>query len=340
MMSLWCLWLLSQSPSQPSVLAELEHVDRQLNQAQKTLNELGHKRSTLARSLAKSASEVAAAKVRGDEAWEQYAKRLRALNKMPGGARLLIFGASSSLSDYLASKRILRWVARHDKRIKDRYDKQENELAHLEHVLETHLLEQDALVAAAKRRRDEMATSRQEKINILESLRTQDRLKDLTRREKAKAREHLSSMVTQMHPRGHISEHFVMNRGRLAWPVNGTVSGNFGRQSERIYGTVTLHSGLDIRAAQGSPVQAIAPGKVVYADWLKGYGQIVIVDHGEQYHSLMAHLSAISVDVGQSVQVGGIVGKVGDTGSLRGTLLYFEIREKGQSVDPRLWLRK
>ena len=79
---------------------------------------------------------------------------------------------------------------------------------------------------------------------------------------------------------------------------------------------------------------------IAFAGWLKGYGQLVIIDHGDHRHSLVGHLGRIDVSVGDAVQQGTAIGTVGDTGSLRGTVLYFEIRKRGVAVNPTAWLRR
>jgi septal ring factor EnvC (AmiA/AmiB activator) len=89
----------------------------------------------------------------------------------------------------------------------------------------------------------------------------------------------------------------------------------------------------------GAEVRAVAPGRVAHAGWFKGYGNLVIVDHGDGYHTLVAHLASMSTAMGEEVEPGALLGTVGDTGSLKGTYLYFEIREKGRPIDPRAWLR-
>jgi septal ring factor EnvC (AmiA/AmiB activator) len=85
-------------------------------------------------------------------------------------------------------------------------------------------------------------------------------------------------------------------------------------------------------------VRAVAPGKVAYAGWLRGYGNLLIVDHGDGFHTVMAHLAQMSRAVGEQLQAGDELGTVGDTGSIKGTYLYFEVRQLGQAVDPALWL--
>ena len=146
-------------------------------------------------------------------------------------------------------------------------------------------------------------------------------------------------MVGKLLPAGRQSSSFAGNKGRLPWPATGTVDVAFGSQVERDFGTVTTQNGLDIRAPAGTRVQAVADGHVVFADWLRGYGQLVIIDHGKGYHTLYAHLGAIDVKRGAPVKQGLQIGSVGDTGSLRGTLLYFELRQASVAVDPARWLR-
>jgi murein hydrolase activator len=99
-----------------------------------------------------------------------------------------------------------------------------------------------------------------------------------------------------------------------------------------------VQNGVDIEAPSGAPVRAVAPGRVVHAGWFKGYGNLVIVDHGDGYHTLVAHLTAMQTAMGEEVDAGDVLGTVGDSGSLKGPYLYFEIREKGRPVDPRPWL--
>jgi septal ring factor EnvC (AmiA/AmiB activator) len=128
------------------------------------------------------------------------------------------------------------------------------------------------------------------------------------------------------------------HKGKLPFPTLGVVEVGFGKVVNPRFNTVTVQKGIDIRAAAGARVFSVGPGTVVYAGWLKGYGNLIIIDHGGGYHSLYAHLSQEAVDVGVEVEEGEEIGLVGDTGSLKGAYLYFEIRKQGQAVDPLPWL--
>jgi septal ring factor EnvC (AmiA/AmiB activator) len=120
--------------------------------------------------------------------------------------------------------------------------------------------------------------------------------------------------------------------------VDGPVAVGFGRVVDARFRTVTVQNGVDIAARRGDAVRAVARGRVVHAGWFKGYGNLVIVDHGDGFHTLVAHLDTMTAAGGEDVEAGTLLGTAGDTGSTRGVFLYFEIREKGRPVDPRAWL--
>ena len=147
----------------------------------------------------------------------------------------------------------------------------------------------------------------------------------------------LTSMVKELKSTG-ASSGMRARRGRLPFPTQGLVEVSFGKVVNPRFNTVTVQKGLDIRAKAGAEVVSVSSGTVVFAGWLKGYGNLVIVDHGGGYHSLYAHLARLEVDVGTVVEEGESIAQVGDTGSLKGAYLYFEIRKGGQAVDPRPWL--
>ncbi|MBK7862290.1 MAG: peptidoglycan DD-metalloendopeptidase family protein [Archangiaceae bacterium] len=127
-------------------------------------------------------------------------------------------------------------------------------------------------------------------------------------------------------------------KGHLPFPTRGSVEVGFGKVVNPRFNTVTVQKGVDIRAGEGQPVLSVGPGTVAFAGWLKGYGNLVIVDHGAGYHSLYAHLKDAAVEVGVVVEEGEEIATVGDTGSLKGSYLYFEIRKQGQAIDPLPWL--
>ena len=132
---------------------------------------------------------------------------------------------------------------------------------------------------------------------------------------------------------------FSALKGRLDLPYNGDITAFFGKGKDPDFNTDIIRKGIDIAAPWGSEVTAIFGGRVIYAGSFKGYGNIVIIDHGEGYYSLYANLSKILKGKGEELNKGSIVALSGDTGSLTGPRLYFEIRYNGKPVDPLDWLK-
>lgn len=128
---------------------------------------------------------------------------------------------------------------------------------------------------------------------------------------------------------------FDKQKGKLPWPTMGKVRNTFGSYRT---GGQSRYNGMVITAPVGQTVSAVAPGRVVYADWLRGYGLLVIIDHGNNYMSLYAHNDMLYTTVGASVKDGDPVGTVGTTGGLKQPGLYFEIRHNGKPVNPQPWL--
>jgi murein hydrolase activator len=125
---------------------------------------------------------------------------------------------------------------------------------------------------------------------------------------------------------------------RLSWPVRGAVVSEFGFEVNPRYGTRVPQNGIDISAPDGTPIRAVAAGTVVYVDWLPGYGRTVILDHGGGFYTLYAHASAVSVSRGAGVTAGQAIAQVGDTDSVRGPCLHFEVRQGEKALNPREWL--
>ncbi|HCO60547.1 MAG TPA: ATPase [Porticoccaceae bacterium] len=128
---------------------------------------------------------------------------------------------------------------------------------------------------------------------------------------------------------------FAEQKGKLPWPVQGKIRNFFGQRRN-----ADLHwSGWLLGAKQATEVAAIHYGRVVFADYLRGHGLLLIIDHGEGYLSLYAHNQVLLKEIGNWVSTGEIIARVGNTGGLDSSALYFEIRHQGKAVDPKPWLR-
>jgi len=215
---------------------------------------------------------------------------------------------------------------------------QQEELQRLEQEKEA---EQEQYASLKKERETDLAKVRNEKDAHLKAAkeletaaaRLEGVLAELERRRKESLRR--NSVVLAELDR----QDFSRNRGKLPWPVDGKVVTPFGRIQHPKYKTVTMSKGIDIEAQMGAPVRSVGDGVVDLIQWIPGYGETVILNHGLGYYSIYGHLSAVSVARDDRVEPGQVIGSVGDTGSLKGPNLHFEIRQKGEALDPMGWLR-
>jgi len=127
-------------------------------------------------------------------------------------------------------------------------------------------------------------------------------------------------------------------KGILALPVQGKLISEYGRQKNTDFNTYTFNSGIDISAPLGQVVHAAGSGEIIYTGNIKGYGQIIIIDHSGRITTLYAHLSKILVEIGDKVKKEQVIGQVGDSGGVSSTRLHFEVRVEGKPTDPMNWL--
>lgn len=128
---------------------------------------------------------------------------------------------------------------------------------------------------------------------------------------------------------------FAALRGRLSWPVKGSVLTGFGTVRDDVYNVSLQSDGIEIRADAGTPVRVVAEGKVLFSDWNDMGGNMVVIDHGRRFYTIYAHLSRMTVQTGDNVVMGDIIGFVGDSASLKGAMLRFEIRHVSENSEPR-----
>jgi septal ring factor EnvC (AmiA/AmiB activator) len=295
-------------------------------------------------------------------------QRLRAMYKQGrfGYVRMLL-----SAEDFSAAGRRLKYlsaVAGQDQRLMQRVGATLADLSEKRAELERYKAEvAEAKVKAAatrnqiaeeqRKRRILLASVREEKAGHLAAIKELEqsakdlqtliaRLQAEEERQRRAARTASRREPSRESPGGkeeapdiHDDGRFARLKGRLPWPAVGSLLSTFGRQEHPRFRTVTFNRGIEIAAPEGRNFVAVADGTVIYADWFKGYGRLIILDHGGAYFTVYAHAAEILARLGDGVSRGQVIGKVGDTGSLEGPQLYFELRHKGKPQDPLAWLQ-
>lgn len=334
-----------------SILSELETIDRgiqtgsaeligqqqRLRASEAALREVEKNNTVLSR-------ELTALK-------QYYSQRLRALYKLSRGGYAVAILSPDGLGQTLKRIKYLGMIADRDRVIIRDYGKALTKLAARQAEIaekKNELLARQRVVAATKA---ELEARKQKKAVILTSVRHEKGQYEQSLRELEEASASLWAMIKKGEQekraakatppasrQGH--ETADRDRTRFPWPLEGQVLTRFGMQRHPQFGTMVYRRGIEIQAHEGESVRAVRDGQVAYADWYKGYGKLMILDHGDGFYTLYGNLSRLDLNKGDQVARGQVLGLAGETGSLKGSKLYFEIRRNGEAQDPLQWLAK
>ena len=239
-----------------------------------------------------------------------------------------------------SNEKLLSQTLLHEQRLEQDSSLWNNEEKHKQRIL-----------GVLGRQESNYSRERKKKTIFLVSIQRQKETNEQMIAETKQAAQELQEQVSLLLRRAAVSKHnqkafvssgtgLMVKRGKYDWPVSGEILSFFGKQKDKTFNEVVDNSGVQIKAPMGTPFHAVADGLVRYADWFKGYGKLVILDHGQGYYSLYAQASELNISEGQNVVAGQVIGTVGDTGSLYGSSLYFEIRKNGVPQDPLRWLQR
>ncbi len=332
-----------------SVIESLSQVEIELDRKNKQLKQSTSRLDFVVSEIHKKQAET----VRLRESLEQrkayLARRADALYRWQRGASpFMILNGDLSLSSLLKRRFYLQSTVAFDRELvqqlneqatrqetltqelarkRQDVDAQRRELADLKEAVQKDAQKKRELLASVREEKE----SRQRALKDLEqaALRLQKMIEELARRSAGKSSKEV--------PAGSGLETM---RGKLEWPVKGQVIGGFGKTKHHEFSTEVFRKGLEFEAPVGEEIRAVEKGKIVFADRFSGYGKMLIIDHGDRYYTVYAHLSDFLKKSGDSVKRGEAVALVGDSESLVGSKLYFEMRKDGRSIDPTPWFQR
>jgi len=293
--------------------------------------------------------EAEARRENGERELEQtraaMSKRVVALYKTGQVGPLQVLFSSGSLQELMARVTMLRKLLQYDVELVERHAREQAEFAAAESAAAERSREVEAAAVRLDERTRALGEERAAKSRLMTRVRadrTSERAVLVELEKAARALEETLGSYGEL-SRGSgsalASANFEQRRGKLPSPVKARVSKRFGKIVDAEYLTETYRKGVEFEAPAGDSVRSVAFGEVRYAGWFRGYGKIIILDHGNQYFTVSGHLADTYVEVGKVVDEGDTIGSVGDTGSLTGPGLYFEIRRGSEPLDPAKWLR-
>jgi septal ring factor EnvC (AmiA/AmiB activator) len=265
------------------------------------------------------------------------AARARALYKLGELSYLRLLLSVDRPSDFFSGYRFVNTLARRDNERLSRFRSDMRALEDTRAELEKKTAEAFALRAGLERARRNLEADRVRKTRLLTDLVESKEASAAYLQELEEAETRLGELLAGT-AAADVAVPMGAFKGELPWPVAGRVRGTFGKHKHPRFDTYTVQNGIDIEAPVDAPVRAVHEGAVVFADRFRGYGLMVILEHG-RHHTLYAHLAESAVRPGQKLPAGAVVGTVGSSG-LEGDGLYFEVRTQGRPEDPLGWLRK
>jgi len=339
--------VLTAKKEEDSILSKLNIVSRGLKIREKELKvydlklmEIQSKNAEIEERLKEIESVI-------DRQKRLLSNRLRTLYKEGNLSYIKVALSANDFTDFIQRMRYIKKIAEHDSvMIEDFFERQkemeDNRLALLKSGEEIKTLRNIAV-----QKKEELIEGKNEKEKLLGEIKgkriiyekVQLELEDSSHQLMAliEALEKKRKDIAVMPPSKGIGG-FAERKGILPWPVSGSIVSHFGKAKETRFNTYIFNSGIEIGSSPNVNIKNIYSGDIIFADWFKGYGKLIIVDHSDGYYSLYGHLDEIDVAVGEKVNAGDVIGKIGDTDSINGYTLYFEIRLKWKPEDPIAWL--
>jgi septal ring factor EnvC (AmiA/AmiB activator) len=291
------------------------------------------------------AEEDIVRRIRANEAY--LSKRLVALYKLNRLGSVDVWTAATSMAEAVKRKAALERIVSHDEQVQKTLQAYSAELQQVQSALKNHQNEKQSRAAEYARQltavqreqsnregllariRNDKATQLAAVDNLQEAARALDmKIKALSRPPGARADGSRSPVPP-----------ITASKGLLIFPVRGKIVNSYGPYRHPRLNVPAFRNGIDIAAEQGEPVKAVHAGTILYSGWFKGYGSVIIIDHGDHFYSVYAHLEDVFKSVDNRVDAGDVIATAGDSGAMGATGLYFELRHYDRPMDPMEWLQ-
>ena len=320
---------------------ELHNSRKQLSMQKSAIAQLDRKITATANSSEDLKQQI--------QAYEQYfSKRLVALYKLGRIGQLNVLASADSIHEFFLRKEALERILTHDEVVRKNLEESRRKLNHMLTELTNQKSDKTARLQVYNEHLRHLTADQSKRKKLLASIRTQKSLElasIASLKESAQKLNQKLSSLGQQHksePQAPKTSEKPISafKGLLNMPVKGKILFLFGPHKNTKFNITNFRSGIGIAAQKGEPVRAVYGGKIVYANWFKGYGNVIIIDHGTNYHTVYAHVEDIFKMTGDVVETGEVIATAGDTGSMSGTTLQFEIRHHGKPLDPMDWLKR
>ena len=326
-----------------AVIRDVERYNHALAVARKRARGLGRELASLEKRVASALSAQATVESDIRAGRRRIMVRLAAYYKLHQIGEMNTFAASGSFQEMVVKKRALIRILGQDDRLLTQYTSLLAERQAMASRLAGERRALAAVVDAHEKERSDVAAMYRKRSVALKAVREKKALSLVALVEMKRSEKALNAkMAALMKARKALAakKRFVHYKGLLKYPVAGKITKKFGPHKASGMNVTTFESGIDIRTQRGEPVHAVASGEVLFAGWLKGYGNLIIMNHGESWYSLYAHTDEVFKKKGARVMEGEVIATVGDSSLSGYPDLHFEIRHHGTPVSPDSWFKK
>lgn len=324
------------------IAGEIERINEEIRVNQELLAKLSQQKAVLLKDLEITNQDLMVAESSYRISRDLLGKRLRAIYKFGRGQVMEVILSAKTFADLAKRIYYLSVVADHDRELMQAFE----ERVETRRVLKGHIEQKqgriEGIEGEVKEETRNLRLKREERDALVARLKEKRYYYENLTRRLEEASRNLEDFLGQLEARREEVEYagtpFEGKMGKLMWPCEGEVIAYFGVDTHPRFGTIIRNNGIDIKALPGTKVRSVAPGSVSFAGPLSGFGNCIIVSHGEGFYTLYGRLEVLTVSVGYDVRGGDAIGTIGETSAPEGAVLHFEIRQGKKPLDPSVWL--
>ena len=320
------------------ITEKLKIIQVELNEAAGRLRSIQNEQEAINKQIKQTEEEIRKAEIHLKQRQDILNKRVRSIYMHGQLSYLEVITGAKSFSDFANRLELLKRIIHSDFKLIQEIQKQKALIEAKKDELQQKKNKLDALAEEAKKAEDQIRAKKEEQQQIMnEAKRQKDAAAAMEAdliAESNNVRRLIQARSGSLQGEGTV----VQGSGTFIWPCNGPITSPFGYRTHPIFGTTIYHAGIDIGVDYGTPIHAADSGTVILAGWCGGYGNAVIIDHGNGLQTLYGHNTSVAVSEGQAVSQGEVIAYAGSTGYSTGPHCHFEVRENGEAVDPMGYL--
>lgn len=320
------------------VTEKLKAIQAELDEATRKLQAIKKEQDQVNLQIKQLQEEIQKAEVQLRARQAILNKRVRVIYMHGQLSYIEVILGANSFSDFANRLELLKRIIRSDFNLIQEIQQRKAAIEAKKVEIEKEKARLDELASEAQKVQDEVKAKKAEQQRVLAHARTQqDAAKQMEADLIARSNE-IRQIIQSRMQQNSGSDQIVHGNGTFIWPCNGPITSPFGYRTHPIFGTTIYHSGIDIGVDYNTPIHAADGGTVILAGWCGGYGNAVIIDHGNGLQTLYGHNTSVAVSEGQTVSQGQVIAYSGSTGYSTGPHCHFEVRRNGEAVDPMGYL--